>query len=86
MSCLELVREEQGVLVGGQHAGGQLCTAPHAGSLKPCLLLPRRVQAGERYVLEWLRQQASARIIQTDAAAEKFWLTPAQQVGRCGSA
>lgn len=36
-------------------------------------------QAGERYVLEWLRQQAAARLIQTDSAAEKFWLTPAQQ-------
>ncbi|KAL4447828.1 hypothetical protein ABPG75_005047 [Micractinium tetrahymenae] len=36
-------------------------------------------EAGERYIEEWCRQQAAARIIQTDEAAEKFWLTPAQQ-------
>lgn len=36
-------------------------------------------QAGERYVEEWLRQQAAARVIQTDEAAQKFWLTAAQQ-------
>lgn len=42
----------------------------------------RSLQAGERYVEEWLRQQAAARVIQTDEAAQKFWLTAAQQVGR----
>lgn len=32
-----------------------------------------------RYISEWLRQQASARVISTDEAAEKYWLTQAQQ-------
>jgi ubiquinone/menaquinone biosynthesis C-methylase UbiE len=31
-----------------------------------------------RYVAEWLRQQASARLVSCDAAAERFWLSPAQ--------
>lgn len=33
----------------------------------------------ERYLAEWLHQQASARVIATDDDAHKFWLTPAQQ-------
>eukprot|EP00887_Chlorella_sp_A99_P003698 scaffold7.g3698.t1 len=33
----------------------------------------------QRYVTEWCRQQASAKIICTDEVAERFWLSPAQQ-------
>jgi SAM-dependent methyltransferase len=41
--------------------------------------LARRLQLVPRYVHEWCRQQASARLICCDAAAETFWMTPVQQ-------
>jgi ubiquinone/menaquinone biosynthesis C-methylase UbiE len=34
--------------------------------------------ATPRYVAEWLRQQAAARLVLCNAAAERFWLSPAQ--------
>ncbi|PSC69388.1 SAM-dependent methyltransferase [Micractinium conductrix] len=47
------------------------CTAAALAQATGCHL-------GERYVVEWLRQQASMHLISTDEAAEQFWLTPAQ--------
>jgi hypothetical protein len=32
----------------------------------------------ERWVREWLHQQAAARLVECDRAAERFWMTQAQ--------
>ncbi|KAI3425076.1 hypothetical protein D9Q98_008454 [Chlorella vulgaris] len=47
----------------------------------PCTAgeLAEHLDLNERYCAEWLRQQASAKLVSTDEAAEEFWLTRVQQ-------
>lgn len=41
--------------------------------------LAAKLGLSERWVREWLLQQASARLVECDARAARFWLTRAQQ-------
>ncbi|CAD7704526.1 unnamed protein product [Ostreobium quekettii] len=50
----------------------KLGKATSADLAESCLL-------GERWVREWLYQQASAKLLETDAEAKLFWMTEAQQ-------
>lgn len=47
----------------------------------PCTAeaLAEKLDMSPRYILEWCRQQASAKLISTDEAAEKFWLSEVQK-------
>lgn len=77
-------------LLGAYIVGGMTCNLIFLGEklglyhgLKehgPCTAadLASALGLNERYVTEWLRQQASAKVVSTDAEVEQFWLTAAQ--------
>lgn len=65
--------------------GDQLGLYQAMKSLGPCTPEQLAGAAGlaERYVREWLHQQAAARVISTDGSAATFWLTAVQQDVLC---
>ncbi|KIY98155.1 methyltransferase type 12 [Monoraphidium neglectum] len=61
--------DKLGLYAALKEAGTPLTSAELAGKLR----------LSERWVREWLLQQASVRLVECDKAAGRFWLTRAQQ-------
>lgn len=58
---------------------GLYCALKQSGGPVTSAELAARLGLNERWVREWLYQQASARLVECDAGAGRFWTTKAQQ-------